>query len=108
MYLEERRQLEKALYFKAVGISKQACYRCFLRDRLIYHMVVLVCQEKKMDTAVILLCASQCKAKCSVLRHRWEPESSKESSISFLSVEKEEKKLLAKQRLALKDFRLVG
>ena len=34
MYLEERRQLEKALYFKAVGISKQACYRCFLRDRV--------------------------------------------------------------------------
>ena len=32
--LEERRQLEKALYFKAVGISKQACYRCFLRDRV--------------------------------------------------------------------------
>ena len=32
MYLEERRQLEKALYFKAVGIPKQACYRCFLRD----------------------------------------------------------------------------
>ena len=27
MYLEERRQLEKALYFKAVGISKKACYR---------------------------------------------------------------------------------
>ena len=34
MYLEERRQLEKALYFKAVGISKQACYRCFLQDRV--------------------------------------------------------------------------
>ena len=34
MYLEERRQLEKAPYFKAVGISKQACYRCFLRDRV--------------------------------------------------------------------------
>ena len=29
MYLEERRQLEKALYFKAVGIPKQACYWCF-------------------------------------------------------------------------------
>ena len=58
-----------------------------------------------MDTAAILLCrhstqglTSQCKAKpygkCTVLRHRWEPESSKESSISFLLVEKEEKKLL--------------
>ena len=34
MYLEESRQLEKTLYFKAVGIPKQACYRCFLRDRL--------------------------------------------------------------------------
>ena len=34
MYLEERRQLEKALYFKAVGIPKQTCYRCFLRDRV--------------------------------------------------------------------------
>ena len=34
MYLDERRQLEKALYFKAVGILKQACYRCFLRDRV--------------------------------------------------------------------------
>ena len=34
MYLEERRQLEIALYFKPVGIPKQACYRCFLRDRL--------------------------------------------------------------------------
>ena len=31
MYLEERRQPEKALYFKAVGIPKQACYRCLLR-----------------------------------------------------------------------------
>ena len=34
MYLEERRQLEKALYFKAVGIPKQTCYQCFLRDRV--------------------------------------------------------------------------
>ena len=34
MYLEERRQLEIALYFKAVGIPKQACCRCFLRDRV--------------------------------------------------------------------------
>ena len=34
MYLEKRRQLEKALYLKAVGIPKQACYRCILRDRL--------------------------------------------------------------------------
>ena len=34
LYLEERRQLEKALYFKAVGTSKQVCYRCFLRDRV--------------------------------------------------------------------------
>ena len=33
MYLEERRQLEKALYLKAVGIPKQTCYGCFLRDR---------------------------------------------------------------------------
>ena len=32
MYLEERRKREKALYFKAVGIPKEACYRCFLRD----------------------------------------------------------------------------
>ena len=59
-----------------------------------------------MDTAAVLLCrhstqglTSQCKAKpyakCTVLRHRWEPESSKESSISFLLVEKEEKKLSA-------------
>ena len=32
MYLKERRQLDKDLYFKAVGIPKQACYRCFLRD----------------------------------------------------------------------------
>ena len=79
-HLEERRQLEKALYFKGVGIPKQACFRCV---------------------------ASQCKAKCSVLRHGWEPESSKESSISFLLVEKE-KKLLAEQRLAFKDFKLVG
>ena len=29
MYLEERRQLEKALCFKAVGIPNQACYWCF-------------------------------------------------------------------------------
>ena len=34
MYLEESRQIAKTLYFKAVGIPKQACYRCFLRDRL--------------------------------------------------------------------------
>ena len=34
MYLEERRQFEKALNFKAVGIPKQACYRCFLQDRV--------------------------------------------------------------------------
>ena len=34
MYLEESRQLEKTLYFKAVGIPKQACYWCFLRNRL--------------------------------------------------------------------------
>ena len=47
--------------------------------------------------------ASQCMAECTVLRHIWEPESSKESSISFLLVEKEEKELLA-----LKDFNLVG
>ena len=33
-HLEERRQLEKALYFKGVGIPKQACFRCFLRDRV--------------------------------------------------------------------------
>ena len=39
--------------------------------------------------------ASQCKAECTVLRYRWEPESSKESSISFLLAEKEDKKLLA-------------
>ena len=39
--------------------------------------------------------AFQCKAKCAVLRHKWEPECSKESSISFLLVEKAEKKLLA-------------
>ena len=61
-----------------------------------------------MNTGVILCVASQCKAKCSVLRHRREPESSKESSISFLLVEKEEKQLLAEQRFALKDFKLVG
>ena len=61
-----------------------------------------------MDTAVILLCRLSMQAKCSVLRHRSEPESSKESSISFLLVEKEEKKLLAEQRFALKDFKLVG
>ena len=52
--------------------------------------------------------ASQYKAECTVLRHRWEPESWKESSISFLLVEKEEKKLLAEHRFALKDFNLVG
>ena len=34
MYLEERCQFEKALNFKAVGIPKQACYRCFLQDRV--------------------------------------------------------------------------
>ena len=34
MHLEECRQLEKALYFKAAGIPKQACYRCFLWDRV--------------------------------------------------------------------------
>ena len=34
LYLEERCQLEKALYFKGVGIPKQACYQCFLRDRV--------------------------------------------------------------------------
>ena len=59
MYLEERRQFEKALNFKAVGIPKQACYRCFLQDRVKIvniQMVVLVCQEKKMDAALILLC----------------------------------------------------
>ena len=32
MSLEGRRQLEKALYFKAVRIPRQACYRCSLRD----------------------------------------------------------------------------
>ena len=51
---------------------------------------------------------SQCKAECTVLRHIWEPESSKESSISFLLVEKEEKELLAGHLFALKDFNLVG
>ena len=60
-----------------------------------------------MDTGVILLCRLSMQG-CSVLRHRREPESSKESSISFLLVEKEEKKLLAEQRFALKDFKLVG
>ena len=39
--------------------------------------------------------ASKCEAECTALRHRWETESSKESWISFLLVEKEEKKLLA-------------
>ena len=34
MYLEERRQLEKAPYFNAVGLPKQACYQCFLQDRV--------------------------------------------------------------------------
>ena len=38
--------------------------------------------------------ASQCKAECTVLRHRWELEYSKESSIGFLLVKNEEKKLL--------------
>ena len=42
------------------------------------------------------------------LRHRWEPESSKESSISFLLVEKEEKKLLVEHWYALKHFNLAG
>ena len=50
--------------------------------------------------------ASQCKAGCTALRHRWEPESSKESWISFLLVEKEEKKLLAEHCFTLKDFNL--
>ena len=53
MYLEERRQLEKALYFKAVGIPKQACYWCFFNTGQ-GKDGSSCCQEKKMDTAVIL------------------------------------------------------
>ena len=69
------------------------------------QMVVLVCQEKKMDTAVILLCRILMQGKMLCFKTQM---GSKESSISFLLVEKEEKKLLAEQRFALKDFKLVG
>ena len=61
---------------------------------LIYRMVVLARKENGYCGDFCCV-ASQCNVKCTVLRHRWEPESSKESSISFLLVEKEEKKLLA-------------
>ena len=59
-----------------------------------------------MDTAGIFVVLPLNKAECTVLRR--EPESSKESSISFLLVEKEEKKLSAEHWFALKDFNLVG
>ena len=59
-----------------------------------------------MDTAGIFVVLHLNKAECTVLRR--EPESSKESSISFLLVEKEEKKLSAEHWFALKDFNLVG
>ena len=57
MYLEERRQFEKALNFKAVGIPKQACYRCFLQDRvkIINISDGSSCLPGK-ENAVILLC----------------------------------------------------
>ena len=59
-----------------------------------------------MDTAGIFVVLPLNKAECTVLRR--EPESSKESSISFLLVEKEEKQLLAEHWFAFKDFNLVG
>ena len=58
-------------------------------------MVALVCQEEEMDTVVIFVVSPLNARLNAVLRLRWEPESLKESSISFLLVEKEEKKLLA-------------
>ena len=70
-------------------------------------MVALVCQEEEMDTVVIFVVSPLNARLNAVLRLRWEPESLKESSISFLLVEKEEKKLLAEHWFALKDFNLL-
>ena len=71
-------------------------------------MVALVCQEEEMDTVVIFVVSPLNARLNAVLRLRWEPESLKESSISFLLVEKEEKKLLVEHWYALKHFNLVG
>ena len=60
MYLEERRQFEKALNVKAVGIPKQACYRCFLQDRV---KIVNIsdgssCLPGKENAVILLFCLS--------------------------------------------------
>ena len=69
--------------------TKTSCRRCFLRDRvkvvnLSYGSSCLPGKENGYCEDFCCV-ASQCKAKCTALRHRWEPECSKESSISFIS-----------------------